>query len=377
MAAIRLQAIQKSFGPTRVLHGVDMEVGDGEFVVVVGPSGCGKSTLLRIVAGLESPTSGELWFGDRNVTRAAAHDRNIGMVFQNYALYPHMTVYDNLAFGMRAHKVTREEIESRIQSVAELLEIGHLLRSKPLALSGGQRQRVAVGRALVRNPYAFLMDEPLSNLDALLRERMRVELRHLHERLRIPTMYVTHDQTEAMTMADRLVVMKDGDILQIGTPEDVYHRPQTAFVAQFLGSPPMNLIPVHRMADGRVAVDGPQGETLTVPSWLAQRWPRASSELWLGFRPERAGVKGGAPAGLDFSFRIQTIETLGARYHVHGKWGDAGITWVTTEGHNMALGSQMPLTVPWEHVHWFDRHSGRRIDEQTTQTVGLEAGDAV
>ncbi|WP_207711649.1 ABC transporter ATP-binding protein [Sulfobacillus harzensis] len=356
---------------------VDMEVGDGEFVVVVGPSGCGKSTLLRIVAGLESPTSGELWFGDRDVTRMAAHERNIGMVFQNYALYPHMTVYDNLAFGMRAHKVARAELDMRIQDVAELLEIGHLLRQKPGALSGGQRQRVAVGRALVRNPYAFLMDEPLSNLDALLRERMRVELRHLHERLRIPTMYVTHDQTEAMTMADRLVVMKDGNILQIGTPEEVYHRPQTSFVAQFLGSPPMNLVPVRRTADGRVGVDGATGETIAVPARVVQAWPRDTSELWLGFRPERAHVKGSIPAGLDMAVGIRTIETLGSRYHVHGTWGDVRITWVTTEGANTAPGRQMLLTVPWDHVHWFDRRSGQRVGEGPGKALSLESGDAV
>ncbi len=377
MAAIRLQAIHKSFGSTKVLHGVDMEVRNGEFVVVVGPSGCGKSTLLRIVAGLESPTAGNLWFGDRNMTRAGAPERNIGMVFQNYALYPHMTVYDNLSFGLKAHKVSRGEMDKRVQNVASLLEIEHLLRSKPSALSGGQRQRVAVGRALVRNPYAFLMDEPLSNLDALLRDRMRVELRHLHERLRIPTVYVTHDQTEAMTMADRLVVMKDGNILQVGTPEEVYHGPQNAFVAQFLGSPPMNLLSVRRVADLRVAVDGSQDESIAVPPRILAGWPRDLTDLWLGFRPERVTLKGNGSTGLELTVGIRTIETLGSRYHVHGTWGNIEITWVTTEGTNLALGRQVQLTVPWDDVHWFERHSGQRIQEEPREAVRLESGNVV
>ncbi len=372
MASIRLKAVNKTFGQHKVLDNIDLEVEDGEFVVVVGPSGCGKSTLLRIVAGLESPSSGDLVFGDRVVTKVPSHDRNIGMVFQNYALYPHMTVFENLAFGMKAHKTPRAIIRQRIEEVAHLLDIRSVLQSKPGTLSGGQRQRVAVGRALVRSPYAFLMDEPLSNLDALLRERMRVELRRLHEQLHIPTLYVTHDQTEAMTMADRIVVMRDGRILQTGTPEEVYHRPETVFVAQFIGSPPMNLIRLRTLTDGTIAMDSPSAQPVPVPSWV-RAGRRAGDLLWLGFRPERVVPKG-TVAGLDLAATVNRVETLGARYHAHGSWGGSPITWVTTNSVGLAPASTTTLTVPWDQIHWFDNQTAARIVETESELLQVEAG---
>ncbi len=374
MASIRLKAVNKTFGQHKVLDNINLEVEDGEFVVVVGPSGCGKSTLLRIVAGLESPSSGDLAFGDRVVTKVPSYDRNIGMVFQNYALYPHMTVFENLAFGMKAHKTPRAIIRQRIEEVAHLLDIRSVLQSKPGTLSGGQRQRVAVGRALVRSPYAFLMDEPLSNLDALLRERMRVELRRLHEQLHIPTLYVTHDQTEAMTMADRIVVMRDGRILQTGTPEEVYHRPETVFVAQFIGSPPMNLIRLKTLTDGTIAMDSPSAPVVPVPSWV-RAGRHAGDLLWLGFRPERVVPKG-AVAGLDLAATVIRVETLGARYHAHGSWGGSPITWVTTNSVGLAPASTTTLTVPWNQIHWFDNQTAARIVETESELLQVEAGAA-
>lgn len=376
MASISLKAVNKSFGQRHILKNLTMDIDDGEFVVVVGPSGCGKSTLLRIVAGLESPTSGELRFGDRVMTQVPAHARNVGMVFQNYALYPHMTVFDNLAFGLVARKTARNEIHRQIGEVARLLEIDSLLTSKPGVLSGGQRQRVAVGRALVRNPYAFLMDEPLSNLDALLRERMRVELRRLHDRVRIPTLYVTHDQTEAMTMADRMVVMREGTILQIGTPDEVYHRPATVFVAQFLGSPPMNLVPVEVNRDGNAVVAGGEETAILMPPWL-QRRLGDRTDLWLGFRPERAAVKcQGAPEGLEFTVTVQTLETLGARYHVHATWSGFPTTWVTPEADQITRSSTLRLTVPWNQLHWFDRATEKRVETTDYEDLRIPLGMA-
>ena len=377
MPSVKLKAINKSFGQRQVLQHIDMDVGDGEFVVVVGPSGCGKSTLLRIVAGLESPTSGELWFDDRLVTQVPAHARNIGMVFQNYALYPHMTVFDNLAFGMAARKTAPSEIKHRIDEVAQLLEIEPLLHIRPGALSGGQRQRVAVGRALVRSPFAFLMDEPLSNLDALLRERMRVELRRLHDRMRIPTLYVTHDQTEAMTMADRMVVMRNGRILQLGRPEELYHRPSTVFVAQFLGSPPMNLVSVKVLPDKRVALAGKDPQGIPIPARIREQIG-GRNVVWLGFRPERVVPQThGAVEGLDFTATVHTVETLGARYHVHGTWGESPITWVTTEREGLTGSIKMKLTVPWDQVHWFDAATEERMVSPDRESIPVQVGGAL
>ena len=244
MAGVAIRNVHKSFGPVKVIQGISMDIADGEFVVMVGPSGCGKSTLLRMVAGLESITSGEISIGERVVNELEPKDRDIAMVFQNYALYPHMSVYDNMAFGLKMRKFPKAEIAKRVQDVAEILGIHELLKRKPRQLSGGQRQRVAVGRAIVRHPQVFLFDEPLSNLDAKLRVQMRVELKRLHERLETTAIYVTHDQVEAMTLGSRVVVMRDGWVQQVGEPLEIYSRPANKFVAGFIGSPAMNFIPV-------------------------------------------------------------------------------------------------------------------------------------
>src|SRR6478609_2623516 len=242
MANVALRNVTKQYGTLQVIHGIDMQVADGEFIVIVGPSGCGKSTLLRMVAGLEAITGGEIDIGGRVVNRLEPKDRDIAMVFQNYALYPHMSVFDNMAYGLKIRKMPVDEIRKRVDEAAKILELSHLLERKPRALSGGQRQRVAMGRAIVRAPQVFLFDEPLSNLDAKLRAQTRIEIQKLHRELGITSLFVTHDQVEAMTLAQRMIVMNAGVMEQFGTPEEVYHRPASTFVASFIGSPPMNLL---------------------------------------------------------------------------------------------------------------------------------------
>src|SRR6185503_5852953 len=256
MANVDLRNVRKSYGTLEVIHGIDMQVADGEFIVIVGPSGCGKSTLLRMVAGLETITSGEIAIGDRVVNRLEPKDRDIAMVFQNYALYPHMSVRENMAYGLKIRRMPAADIETRVQRAAEILELGPFLDRKPRALSGGQRQRVAMGRAIVREPAVFLFDEPLSHLDAKLRVQMRVELQALHRRLRTTSLYVTHDQVEAMTLAHRMIVMNAGRAEQIGAPIEVYAKPATTFVAGFIGSPAMNFVKGRIAAPGVVELDG-------------------------------------------------------------------------------------------------------------------------
>src|SRR5436853_3318176 len=260
MAGVSFRGVRKSYGDAEVIHGVTTDVADGEFVVIVGPSGCGKSTLLRMVAGLEQITSGEIRIGSRVVNDLEPKDRDIAMVFQNYALYPHMSVYENMSYGLRLRGLSRADIDERVQRAARILELGEFLRRRPRELSGGQRQRVAMGRAIVREPAVFLFDEPLSNLDAKLRVQMRAELQALHRRLGTTSLYVTHDQVEAMTLAQRMVVMNAGRVEQIGAPLEVYARPASTFVAAFIGSPPMNLIPRER--DGRRVLLGIRPEHL-------------------------------------------------------------------------------------------------------------------
>src|SRR5213083_2519345 len=260
MAKVHLRDVRKSYADLEVIHGVDIEVADGEFIVIVGPSGCGKSTLLRMVAGLEAITAGEIVIGDRVVNTLEPKDRDIAMVFQNYALYPHMTVFQNMAYGLKIRRLSRTDIEAQVKRAAEILELGPLLERKPRQLSGGQRQRVAMGRAIVREPAVFLFDEPLSNLDAKLRVQMRAELQSLHRRLATTTLYVTHDQVEAMTLAHRMIVMNAGRVEQIGAPLEVYAKPATTFVAGFIGSPPMNLMPAR--LNGREVLLGVRPEHL-------------------------------------------------------------------------------------------------------------------
>src|SRR5580658_37856 len=282
MATVTLTQLRKCYGATTAIHGVDCAIADGEFIVIVGPSGCGKSTLLRMVAGLESVTSGEIRINGKVVNNLEPKDRDIAMVFQNYALYPHMSVYDNMAYGLKIRKMSKDEIRTRVEKAANILELKDYLTRKPRELSGGQRQRVAMGRAIVREPAVFLFDEPLSNLDAKLRVQMRSEIQSLHARLSTTSLYVTHDQVEAMTLAHRAIVMEKGNVEQVGTPTDIYEKPATLFVASFIGSPPMNLLKGRVSPEGdSFVVDG--GPTLPLP----KRSPElAGRELVLGIRPE-------------------------------------------------------------------------------------------
>ncbi len=354
MGAISLKAVEKTYGggakAVKVIHGVNAEIADGEFIVIVGPSGCGKSTLLRMVAGLEEITGGTIAIGGRVVNRLEPAERDIAMVFQNYALYPHMSVYDNMAYGLKIAKVPKAEIDVRVQKAAKILELGALLDRKPRQLSGGQRQRVAMGRAIVRQPQVFLFDEPLSNLDAKLRAQTRLEIQKLHRELGVTSLFVTHDQVEAMTLGQRLLVMNAGRIEQIGTPEEVYGRPASTFVAGFIGSPPMNLLP--GQADASRFVVG--GVTVALPAAA----PRAGA-LTLALRPEHAEL---VDAGSGWPLAVEMIEMLGAERLVHGRLGDAAFTLrIDATRPPPKAGQSVGLRAPREHLHWFDSGTGVRV----------------
>ena len=353
MSAISLRNVVKRYGrgpaANQVIHGVDAEIDSGEFVVIVGPSGCGKSTLLRMVAGLEEISGGEIAIADRVVNDVEPADRDIAMVFQNYALYPHMSVFENMAYGLKIRKIPADEIQARVDKAAKILELGPYLKRKPRELSGGQRQRVAMGRAIVRQPAVFLFDEPLSNLDAKLRAQTRIEIQKLHHELGITSLFVTHDQVEAMTLAQRMLVMNGGRIEQIGTPEEVYQRPATTFVAGFIGSPPMNLI------TGRV-----EGSTFVAGNArlpLPGAAPR-EGEVILGLRPEHAalGDTGGWP------LRVEVVEMLGAERLVYGKLGDAAFT-LRLDGTLTPPkpGDTVHLQADAARLHWFDATSKTRL----------------
>jgi sn-glycerol 3-phosphate transport system ATP-binding protein len=333
MAELSFRDVRKSYGELQVVHGVSMDVTDGEFVVIVGPSGCGKSTLLRMVAGLEPITAGEIAIGGRVVNQLEPKDRNIAMVFQNYALYPHMSVYDNMSYGLRIKGFSKQEIDNRVQKAAAILELKPFLERKPRNLSGGQRQRVAMGRAIVREPAVFLFDEPLSNLDAKLRVQMRAELQSLHRRLRTTSLFVTHDQVEAMTLAQRMIVMNAGRAEQIGAPLEVYARPATTFVASFIGSPPMNLIPEQRQ--GRAVLFGIRPEHLE---------PCAESEAKL-------------------VVDIDLIEPLGADTLVYGHLAsNPGARVAARLSASVdARAGKLPLRYDPAHVHYFDAGTGARL----------------
>jgi sn-glycerol 3-phosphate transport system ATP-binding protein len=365
MAAISIRHLVKRYGQgaraLQVIHGVNAEIADGEFVVIVGPSGCGKSTLLRMVAGLEEVSGGEIAIGGRVVNEVEPAARDIAMVFQNYALYPHMSVHANMAYGLKIAKLPPAEIEARVQKAARILELGALLSRKPRELSGGQRQRVAMGRAIVRQPQVFLFDEPLSNLDAKLRAATRLEIRKLHAELGRTSLFVTHDQVEAMTLGQRLIVMNAGRIEQIGTPEQVYAQPASRFVAGFIGSPPMNLLAGR--AEGSGFVLGGQTLALEAPA------PRPGA-LTLGVRPEHARLD---EAGT-WSLRVEMVELLGAERLVHGFLGgmdgmggradqeDASFTLrIDASQPSPRAGQRLPLRLPPERLHWFDPTSGLRL----------------
>ncbi len=334
MASIQLKNVIKRYGKGKhelqVIHGVNAEVADREFIVIVGPSGCGKSTLLRMVAGLEEISSGEIWIGDRVVNNLEPAERDIAMVFQNYALYPHMSVFDNMAYGLKIKKVPIDEIKARVDKAAGILELGPFLDRKPRQLSGGQRQRVAMGRAIVRQPQVFLFDEPLSNLDAKLRAQTRIEIQKLHRELGITALFVTHDQVEAMTLAERMIVMNAGAMEQFGTPEEVYHRPASTFVASFIGSPPMNLL-----------LNAPGGRARTV----------------MGVRPEHLDIGTGG-----WALQVETTELLGAERLVYGRLGTEQVIVRCEESQPVpAPGSTIHVQPREDRVHWFDAATGKRI----------------
>ena len=355
MAAISLRKVFKQYGrgpkAVPVIHGVDAEIADGEFIVIVGPSGCGKSTLLRMVAGLEEITGGEIAIDGRVVNDVEPSERDIAMVFQNYALYPHMSVFDNMAYGLKIAKLAPAEIQARVDKAAKILELGPLLQRRPRELSGGQRQRVAMGRAIVRQPAVFLFDEPLSNLDAKLRAQTRLEIQKLHHELGITSLFVTHDQVEAMTLAQRMIVMNGGRMEQIGTPEEVYARPATTFVASFIGSPPMNLL--RGTAEGASFTTG--GQTLPLP----QAAPR-NGALVLGLRPEHALWGGSGSDG--WQLRVDVVEMLGAERLVYCRLGETLFT-VRIDGTlpPPKPGDLLPLQIAAERLHWFDADTQARV----------------
>ena len=351
MTTLQLDQIKKSYGKTEVLHGISGEIADGEFVVVVGPSGCGKSTLLRAIAGLERITSGEVKIADRVVNNVEPADRDIAMVFQNYALYPHMSVFDNMAYGLKIRKLPKAEIQKRVEDAADILEIREYLNRKPRQLSGGQRQRVAMGRAIVREPSVFLFDEPLSNLDAKLRVQMRLEIRKLQQRLGVTSVYVTHDQVEAMTLGHRLMVLNDGYVEQFGTPIELYENPRTTFVAGFIGSPAMNFLTVEH-SGGQILL--PNGATVTGVSGH-------TGKATLGIRPEHMLPDDNGPIKIE----VLMTEQLGAITLVHGSVQNSDLSLIASLNgvHQIATGTVLGYSIPVDQIHLFDADTGVRVVE--------------
>ena len=359
MASIGIAGVKKVYpGDVTAVSDVDLEIADGEFIVLVGPSGCGKSTLLRMVAGLESITDGTIRIGDKVVNMMEPAERDIAMVFQNYALYPHMSVRQNLAYGLKNRGTPKPEIERRVADAAAILEIGSYLDRKPRQLSGGQRQRVAMGRAIVREPAAFLFDEPLSNLDAKLRVQMRGEIKQLQKRLGTTALYVTHDQLEAMTMADRIVVLNGGRIEQIGTPLEIYRKPQSAFVASFIGSPAMNLIPAFG-ENGNLRV----GEHVVA---LSNGHAVPDSQITFGVRAEDIRLRGDGEDA-DMELTIDYVEELGAGRLVHGRIGEARLAVSLPSGE--PLSDRLHLVIDRDRLHIFDHATGRRVRREA-ETAG-------
>ena len=354
MGALSIQGIHKTYNhTTHILKGIDLEIEAGEFLILVGPSGCGKSTLLSMIAGLDHPTEGRILIGDRDVTHLPSKDRDIAMVFQSYALYPNMTVAQNIAFGLEIRKVPKAERDAAVQRVAAMLQIGHLLDRKPGQLSGGQRQRVAMGRALARDPKLFLFDEPLSNLDAKLRVEMRAEIKQLHQRTQTTTVYVTHDQVEAMTLGDRIAVMKDGLVQQFGTPAEIYNRPATRFVAEFIGSPAMNMVDVQRQGQSV----GAHGMDLSLTAaHQAAATAHSANDLVYGLRPECISF---ADQGLPG--QLSMIEPTGPETYATVDTAVGKLTARVPGVLNAQVGENVRLQWSPEQVHLFDRASGVRV----------------
>ena len=364
MAQVIIKEIVKKFGKTEVVHGISLDITDKEFVVLVGPSGCGKSTVLRMVAGLEKITSGTVRIGDRIMNDIAPKDRNVAMVFQNYALYPHMNVFGNMSFGLKLSKIPKAEILERVNEAATILGLEELLHRKPHQLSGGQRQRVAMGRAIVRKPAVFLFDEPLSNLDAKLRTQMRTEIKRLHQKVQSTIIYVTHDQVEAMTLADRIVVMRDGNIEQVGQPIELFQNPVNTFVAGFIGSPPMNLVParivknndtlVIRLND-QLSVPIPVKESMTI---------REETDVLMGLRTEDFTVdngNGNFPEAWKLDGTVDVVEPLGGETHLHMNF--KGVSFIAkSEGRKIfKAGQRLRMAMNLNHLHLFDAGTTRSI----------------
>jgi sn-glycerol 3-phosphate transport system ATP-binding protein len=359
MADVSLRDIYKSFGQNEVIHGISCDIHDGEFIVILGPSGCGKSTVLRMIAGLEVITKGDITIDGSVVNQLEPADRDIAMVFQNYALYPHMSVFKNMAYGLKIRRMTKAEIEKRVQKAAKILELTGFLDRKPRQLSGGQRQRVAMGRCIVREPKVFLFDEPLSNLDAKLRVQMRLELRNLHESLGITSVYVTHDQVEAMTLGDRLIIMDDGYVEQIGSPLEVYEKPATQFVAGFIGSPAMNFLDVQINADGK-SIEMP--DDVRIPTDNGGLTDYRGKELTLGIRPEHFELAEEKEGVMHLS--VDHVELLGADTLVHGHFGEEKtlLTVRMPDIYHFTKGTTLSLTVSPQKMHLFDKNTGKRIE---------------
>ena len=351
MGRINLKNLEKSYGKTKVIHDLSIDINEGELIVIVGPSGCGKSTLLRMVAGLEDINSGNILIDNKIVNDLEPMERNIAMVFQNYALYPHMTVFENMSYGLKILKIPKNEISSRVQKAAEILELGELLERKPSQLSGGQRQRVAMGRAIVRDPVAFLFDEPLSNLDAKLRVQMRLEIKKLQKQLKTTSLYVTHDQVEAMTLADRMVVMNEGNVEHVGTPLEVYTKPKTLFTAQFIGSPAMNILKGECQSN---QIKLSSGATIKANS-------KHNGEVNVGLRPEDFTIdeKG------TIKLKVELVELIGANTLIHGRLENsneilvASIAGVISDS---KIGNHINLSFNENKLHLFDINSDQRIN---------------
>lgn len=365
MSEISLRGVKKQYGDVTAIHGVDLNVNSGEFVVFVGPSGCGKSTLMRMIAGLEDISDGDIVIGGQVVNDLESRDRDIAMVFQDYALYPNKTVYENMEFGLKLRKTPAQEIKDRVASAADILQITHLLDRLPKELSGGQRQRVAMGRAMVRQPKVFLFDEPLSNLDALLRNQVRAEIKKLHQRVKGTIIYVTHDQVEAMTLADRIVVLKAGRIVQVGTPDEIYHTPQHRFVAEFTGSPPMNLVNARiDCANGKPSLVLNDGSSITVPDSLQAAYlDLHGREVTFGVRPENLYLASEAPA-TDWpvlSLTVDMVEPLGAENVVRFSFGKAELIGRFSNAMRPAPGEVLQVAFNPRGFHLFDARTDEII----------------
>jgi len=372
MATVTFENVNKTFGDFQAVKDLNLEIGDGEFMVLVGPSGCGKTTSLRMVAGLEEITAGTLRIGDRVVNDVPPKDRDIAMVFQSYALYPHMSVRENLAFGLKLRKVPKAEIERRVNEAAETIQLQKLLDRKPKELSGGQRQRVALGRAIVREPAVFLMDEPLSNLDAKLRVQTRAEIARLHQRLKTTVVYVTHDQVEAMTMGSRIAVMSEGVLQQVGTPQTLYDTPVNRFVAGFIGSPSMNFVEVHLEGTGESAkLVGPGDWSIPLPPRYREAATRhVGKTLVVGFRPEHLDIGEPSSGVSGFSARADVVEYLGNEELLHVNAANQDVVAIVDSEHRVRPGDIVNLVLPLDKVHVFDTETGLSVAPDIAALVG-------